>query len=289
MDHMGLGLIRSSSPVLVTGAGGYLGSCVLARLRQQGFPVHGTARGEADFETCDLEDVDATRALIERTGAQTVIHTAAKVPKTADDYVNSTYDEANLLMVKALIAARPGHIVFTSSMTVYVEQYPMPVRESDAPLPADGYGGAKRSAEISLMEAEGVKCTILRLPGLFGPPRDDGLLNNVIKSLHDGTKLRLPDDPPMWAALYVDDAADFCVRSVSRVGEDKCILNAGYPGVFSIAGAVNTLARMFGHPALMSENGPFFEMDLNRLKVVLGLSSHTFEERLTELIRKLGS
>ncbi len=271
-------------PILVTGASGYLGGRIVAELSRIGVSsVPLSRQGMAGYPPCDMTDPDALSAFICNHNTQSVIHCAAKVPSSGDDYTDESAATESLKIVENLIAAEPRHIVFTSSMTVYPADIKIPVSENDATPPSSGYGGGKRRAEIAFFEKYKGVASILRLPELFGPPRAGGLLHNVAHALAMGAQPQLPADPPVWAALHVDDAADLCVRAALRRPDHSIILNVGYQGAFSTMAAVNTLAKLFNQPNCTQTAAPEFEMNLQRLEAELGLPCHTFWERLSEL------
>ena len=174
------------TPVLVTGASGYLGARVVALLRERGALAAATARRSDGCIPCDLTERRAVADLLAETAAPKVVHCAAAVPKSEAGYRDEEAAAASLSMVDNLIAAAPRQVVFPSSMCVYSSGSRMPVHEEDAGPPASGYAGAKRKAEIRLMEAAGVRCTVLRLPSLFGHRRAAGACSTMRQSRSRG-------------------------------------------------------------------------------------------------------
>jgi len=271
--------------ILVTGATGYLGTQIVSRLGNQDIPFLATARKQGDqILACDLENGDAVREVTSKFAIDTAIHTAACVPKTSNDYADTEAAGRSLKMVENLAGSGIKRIVFTSSMTVYSDAAKMPVREDEVHMADKGYGAGKRKAELALMAQQKLSVIVLRLPGLFGPPRRGGILYNVARALSTGEAPSLPVDPPLWAALHVDDAADLCVRAALQNKGESRILNAGYPGVFSLTSAINAVAEKFGRPSLCSNPSVNFEMDISRLKAELELPDFSFDARLNELV-----
>lgn len=273
----------SQIPVLVTGATGYLGVRVLQALCKTGIQAAGITGKTGGALPCDLTDSEAVHDLLDRVGAETVIHCAAKVPKKDADYADEKAAYQSVTMVDNLISARPAHIVFTSTMTVYRPGTPLPVREEDAISELTGYSAGKKAAEEKLLHASGLKATILRLPGLFGPPRRAGLLYNAAVAFAKGRKPPIPNNPPLWAAMHVDDAADLCLRAALRESSSSIVLNAGYLGRMSISSALAELASLFGAHAPVCMEAPDFEMDLTRLESEIGLPRYDLHTRLREL------
>ena len=265
--------------IAVTGATGYLGARVIARLQALGIPTTacpGSASG------LDLTDQRQVRDYFRPGRFETVIHCAASVPKTAADYSDDDAGLRSLKMTENLLTATLSRIVFTSSMTVYPADADMPVREEDAGAAATGYAGYKRRAELALEEANDTEVTIVRLPGLFGPPRESGLLYNAARELAAGRIPALDEPAPLWAALHVDDAADILVRSAAKTLSGEKILNAGYDSPMSVSQTVSELAALFGVD-LPGGNAPVFQMNLTRLKQTVGLADQALADRLSEL------
>ncbi|MFT5511498.1 MAG: nucleoside-diphosphate-sugar epimerase [Hyphomicrobiaceae bacterium] len=269
------------NPIVVTGAQGYLGDAVCRALNRHGLQYAGLAhRPAGKLVACDMTDEASVRAHI--APHSHVIHCAAIVPSTAEGYADENAAAESLAMIDALLCTRPQHIVFPSSMTVYAPDAQMPVDESDVTSNAIGYAAGKIRAERKLLSS-GISTSVLRLPGLFGPPRRDGLLYNAAIAFAAGKRPSLPADPPLWAALHVDDAASYCVSLIQAPGLSSRILNVGYPGKFSISRAMQDLAALFARPAPDMKEGPCFAMRLDRLQAVQGLVASTWNQRLGEL------
>jgi len=269
------------APVLVTGASGYLGSRIVARLRAQSSAVIGTSRHGSP--PCELTDFRSVERLVIDTGVTTVIHCAAQVPRSDPDYHDDEAAGTSLKMVANLITAAPRHIVFTSTMTVYGDVKKLPVLESDSSRTLSGYSSAKKAAEELLLGASHLRATILRLPGLFGPPRRGGLLYNAALAFANGKAPRTPGKPPLWAAMHVDDAADLCIRATRRDGSNSVVMNAGYPDRVSIPSVLAQLAAEFRVPPPDCAAGPEFEMDLELLQQEIGLPDGDLRTRLAQL------
>ena len=143
MDHVG----RDLGPILVTGAGGYLGTQVLANIRMRGLPCVPTSRGGVTGEPCDLVEASPVRALLDRTAPSVVIHCAASVPKSIAAYDDTQAADASVAMQRNIASHARCPIVFASSMTVYGDAPDCPVGEDQALLPASEYARGKWTAE----------------------------------------------------------------------------------------------------------------------------------------------
>ncbi len=278
MDHMGHDL----TPVLVTGADGYLAQRVMALLSERKIPFVGTSRRpKRDLLICELTDRAAVQSLMRRTGSRQVIHCAAVVPRNAAGYADIDNARDNLRMVENLLGADTEHIVFVSSMTVYPDRIEV-AREENAAAEGAGYAASKLRAEELLIANTAAVATILRLPGLFGPPRQGGVLFNAAYSFACGRIPHLDSDLPRWSALHVDDAAALLVRAVQSTPGSSRVMNAGYSGPMSIADAVHRIARRFGVD-FDAGKAKWFSFDLARLKHEFGPAPDNFDRRLDEL------
>lgn len=277
MDYLGDAL----RPILVTGSSGFLGGRVLSGLRHEGVTALGVGRSASCDVPCDLRSLSETQALIEQFSGSAVIHCAAATPRASADYRCETPAAESLSMVRNLANVAQGHIVFTSSMTVYPDGTAV-AREQDAVVAGSGYAAAKLEAERVLLNRVKGITTILRLPGLFGPPRRAGVLFNAAQALAMAKVPTLDPLLPQWAAMHVDDAADACIRAVLRANPSSVVMNVGYAERMAISEAVKQLAQLFGRE-LELPAPRWFAFDLSVLHSTLGPVPNVFSERLREL------
>jgi nucleoside-diphosphate-sugar epimerase len=272
-----------SAPVLVTGAGGYLGSRVVERLRTIRTGVIGLARnGNPDYR-CDLLDLADVRRTLAATRPSVVVHCAAAVPRSSDGYDDTASSADNIRMVANLVAAGAEAVVFTSSMTVYGPGSGRPAKE-EGPDPQSAYGRAKLEAERLLLAAPRCRAVVLRLPGLFGPPRRTGLVYALCDAIVRGRQPSLPPQPLMWGAIHVDDAAEMVVRSAMSKPFASNLLNVGYSQPLSVSLLLQKLNEMTGVRIQCDVPHEPFQMDLARMESVLGAAPGCLAGRLQEML-----
>jgi UDP-glucose 4-epimerase len=177
--------------VVITGATGFIGSALCARLADAGHLVIAVTRRadaglQARYDTRRVDDGQDRRAWrAALVGADAVVHLAARAHRgeAVDVATRSEFRAINVEQTRALIAeALPAgvrRIVFMSSSKVYGETSgtladgtPQRFGPGCIPAPRGPYGESKLLAETLLREScesAGVALTILRPPLVYGP------------------------------------------------------------------------------------------------------------------------
>lgn len=206
-----------TAPVLVTGAGGFVGRQVVRILLAKGQAVIATDSGAeaippgATAIPGDLADPALRRAVL-RSGVSAVIHLAtvpggaAEADPAASRRVNL---DAGYDLICEVAAVNPGaRFVFASSIAVFGEDWPALVDDRTPPAPRLVYGGHKAMLEqaIALFTARhAIDGISLRLPGIVArPPAPSGMksafLSNLFHALRAGEPFTCPVSPDatMW-------------------------------------------------------------------------------------------
>ena len=170
---------------LVTGANGFVGSALCARLRKDGTPVRGAVRssnarpGGTEGVTIDglASDTDWSEAL---KNVEQVVHLAARVHVMSDKSSDPLAEfrrvnvEGTAALARQAAVAGVRRFVYLSSVKVNGEftEAGHPFTADDAPAPEDPYGVSKHEAEQLLRQiaAEtGMEVVIIRPPLVYGP------------------------------------------------------------------------------------------------------------------------
>ncbi|MDP1821173.1 MAG: SDR family oxidoreductase [Acidimicrobiales bacterium] len=162
----------------VTGAGGYLGSRLVADLAEAGAAVRAVVRAPVswlpvvDQQVVDLLDPIATVAA-SFAGADTVVHLAGhnEVVAAADpDRALAETVVAGQHVVEAAAAAGVGRLVYVSTIHVYGEALApgATVDETVAPAPRGAYAVARLAVEH--LVASGPDPVVFRLSNAVGAP-----------------------------------------------------------------------------------------------------------------------
>ena len=190
--------------ILVTGATGFVGSCLCTKLLAEGWHVRGTLMPD---EALAALPPGVEPALVEPLGPvtswqhaladiDTVIHLAARV-HIMDDPASDPLTEFRKVNTEgtarlAAEAARCGvkRLVFISSIKVNGEETDTPYVEESPVKPADPYGISKWEAEQALRQIEaatGLDVVIVRPTLVYGP----GVKANFLKMMQ-AIKRRIP-------------------------------------------------------------------------------------------------
>lgn len=170
--------------LLVTGANGFVGQAVCARLSADGREFREAVRSPAAAinDACIVvgeigSSTDWSAAL---EGCDAVLHLAARVhvmEETAADPLSEfrrVNVDGTLALAQQAAAAKVRRFVYVSTVKVNGEEtFPgHPFTVEDAPAPADAYAVSKHEAELALQRlcAEtGMELVIVRPPLVYGP------------------------------------------------------------------------------------------------------------------------
>ena len=204
---------------LVTGAGGQLGSVLLAELARRGEDAFGVASSRGPVpavgvvERADITDGDAMVRLLDRVRPRFVVHAAA-----ISSVAGALSDPGRAMAVNATAAgmlarsARERRVRFVHVSTDMVfDGERAPYAEGDAPAPLSVYGRSKLEGEREVLAAG--PALVARLPLLYGIPavRRDTTFLAQVRALRHGEPLTLFHDE--WRTpLCLEDAAHALIR-----------------------------------------------------------------------------
>jgi len=168
---------------LVTGANGFVGSALCARLLRDGTAVRGAVRSlssspdgvEAIAMGSLSSETDWTVALED---VEQVVHLAAQVPLTDSEtgVQANWYHQANTLCAANLARQCAKHgvkrFIFVSTVKVLGEGKDEPYRDTELAVPSDAYAISKWEAEQALWQIaaeSGMEVVVLRPPLVYGP------------------------------------------------------------------------------------------------------------------------
>lgn len=254
-----------SQRVLVTGGAGFLGSYVVAKLRQRGCRDIVVPRSHE----YDLTDARAVVRLFDDGRPALVIHLAARVGGIGANRANpATFFYDNLMMgVQLMEEARRRQVkkfVAIGTICAYPKFTPVPFREEELwngyPEETNApYGLAKKMLLVQAQayrQQYGFKAIFLLLVNLFGPgdnfdPQSSHVIPALIRRCLEARE-RAEQQIVVWGTgtptrefLYVEDAAEAIVLAAERYdGPDP--INVGTGDEMAIRDLVALVGRLTG-------------------------------------------
>jgi len=274
------------TPVLVTGAAGFVGHATAHRLLDRGEAVVGVdtldpyydpalkrarlatleARAGFAFHRLDIADAPALGELVRERGIVRVVHLAAQAGVRHSLHQPFAYSHANLLGHLSVLEAcrhQPGfeHLVYASSSSIYGDRPAAGAafQEDDAAVaPASLYAATKRSAELmsySYAHLYALPQTGLRFFTVYGPwGRPDMAYYSFTKKILAGEPIEVFGEGRMARDFtYVDDIVDGVVGVLDRPPEAERvprILNVGGGRPVGLIDMIGTLERALGREAV---------------------------------------
>jgi nucleoside-diphosphate-sugar epimerase len=251
--------------ILVTGANGFVGSAVAARLARQGAGVRAAVRQPPAAREPGLAHVAAPslgadadwRHAVE--GVSAVVHAAARVHVMRDDSQDPLAEfrranvEGTVALARQAAAAGVRRFVFVSSIKVNGESTPRdkPFSAADVPQPVDPYGVSKLEAERALQgvaQETGLEVVIVRPPLVYGP----GVKANffaLLKWLHRGVPLpfgAIHNRRSLVALENLVDLLETCLEHPAAPGQTLLVSDGED---LSTTELLRRLARALGRPA----------------------------------------
>ncbi len=254
--------------VLVSGASGFVGSALIARLaRDTRLAVRAAVRrtdwrappGVEAARVADLAADTDWRAALQGVGR--LVHTAARVHVMLDrardpllEYRRSNV-EGTLALARQAAAHGVRRFVFISSIKVNGESTVAgkPFHAHDTPQPADPYGVSKLEAEVGLREiasSSGMDLVIIRPPLVYGPGVGANF-RKLMQWLRAGTPLPFGAIDNCRSLIGIDNLVDLIALSLEHPAAPGQVLLASDDEDVSTTSLMRRLGRHLKRRALL--------------------------------------
>jgi UDP-glucuronate 4-epimerase len=264
------------SRVLVTGAAGFIGSHVVARLAAAGREVVGLDNFDPYYDPAikrrnlgelstlpgfrfvegDIRDAALVTRLIDENGVDGIVHLAAKAGVRPSIEHPALYADVNVggttILLDAARRAKCRAFVLASSSSVYGARADAPFRETDPPAPTlSPYAASKQAAETMARTfnlLHGLDVTALRFFNAYGPrQRPDMAVHKFSRLILAGEEIPFyGDGSSRRDHTYVADIADGVARALERCpGSGWRVYNLGNSATTTLAELVAMLEELW--------------------------------------------
>ena len=273
------------TPILVTGAAGFIGHAVSHRLIERGETVIGVDnlndyydpalkdarlstfndRPEFVFERMDIADAQGIADLVGRHDITRVVHLAAQAGVRYSIDNPFAYKRSNLdghLSILEACRRAPGfeHLVYASSSSVYGDK-PMGgagfTEDERVDRPVSLYAATKRACELmsqSYAHLYGLPQTGLRFFTVYGPwGRPDMAYFGFTQKILRGDPIEVYGEGRMARDFtYIDDIVDGIVGALDNppLAHENRLLNIGDSCPIGLMEMIETLERAIGCDAI---------------------------------------
>jgi nucleoside-diphosphate-sugar epimerase len=251
------GASLASSPVVVTGASGFIGQALVRHLHARGRPVVAVARhawaapaGVRLIGVLDYGDGAALDAALH--GAGCVLHLAALAHRrgSAAEFAAST--QATSAVVAAARRAGVQRLVLLSSIGVNGSRTDgQPFSESSVPCPTEPYAVSKLRAEEAVRagSADGaLEHVIVRPPLVYGPDAP-GNFGRIVRAVQRGWPLPFGAIENARTFIGIDNLVELLTLCIAHPGAANQLLLAGDAQDLSTPQLVRCIAEGLKRPA----------------------------------------
>ncbi len=283
--------------VLLTGATGFIGSHLLARLLEEGYQVVALKRSFSDtwrienlLDRAKFYDVDKSGLELpfKENKIEGVAHLAGtyvKKHQTVADVEGLIDNNVRFPSQICQLCVKHGVKYFVNTGTFF--EYDIsdrPIREDDRKKPYNLYAASKMAfGEVLKFHAQehDFKVVDFKLSSTFGEKDNEKLMVFLIKSLLSGAEVEMSGGEQRWNFTYVKDTVQAYLRALENFDkiEEYESFDVGYSEAYSIREVVKKLEKIAGGKKLKVAWGakPYIKNEIfyancdnSKIKRVLG-------------------
>tara|TARA_Y100000768_G_C23913521_1_gene651199 strand:- start:331 stop:1257 length:927 start_codon:yes stop_codon:yes gene_type:complete len=290
--------MNKKKKVFITGASGFIGSVLIARLEASGYNVIPFSHNERfynykNYIVGDFLDKDKINTLITDLKPEVVFHLAADKFRTSSSITQLRNSlNVNLLGTLNIVEAclNSGSLeqfIFLGTCEEYGESI-TPFVEAQRENPASAYGFSKMTATHLLENLNKTKefpATILRPSIAYGPGQStDMFLTELIETLLKGKRFYMSSGQQIRDFVFVDDVVDACLlaldgNAVGRVvnigsGQSMSLREVAILAAKTISDSAQALIQ-FGSLPYRDSEIMNYSIDISLAQSVLGWAPRT--------------
>jgi NAD dependent epimerase/dehydratase len=266
----------SGRRVLVTGAGGFIGSHLAERLASAGAEVRAfvryTSRGDhgwledlapgaaraIEVFRGDLANPEAVQGAM--SGCEAVFHLGALIPipysyRHPREFVTANV-EGTLNVLEAARREEPARIVHTSTSEVYGTAQRVPIDEEHPLRPQSPYAASKVGADqlaLSYWRSFGTPVVVARPFNTYGPRQSArAVIPTIATQALARDVVELGATAPTRDFLYVEDTAAGIVACAEADGVEGEVVNLGTGSEITIGELAERILRLAGRDVPVS-------------------------------------
>jgi nucleoside-diphosphate-sugar epimerase len=252
--------------VLVTGAGGFIGSHVVKRLLHEGARVHvllkknGTvwrikeALSRLVVWESDITDLNSLQSIIPRSDPQIIFHLAALVDVSRSWDMILPMTNTNIIgTINLLTALRPcpyEAFIHTSSSEEYGYAESSPLQEDQRESPISPYSFSKVSSTFFCQMATktfDLPITIVRLFPTYGPLQESSMvIPSAIRDLLLKREFKMTPGEQKREFNYVDDVVDAFLKVAACRKAQGEVINIGSGIPYKVKDVVTMIKDLIG-------------------------------------------
>lgn len=254
--------------VLVTGAGGFIGSHLTERLVELGARTRALVRynsagswgwldaspvkSEIEVISGDIRDRDSLQRAVD--GVEVVFHLAALIAIPYSYHAPLSYVRTNiegtLNVLQAAMQANAELVVHTSTSEVYGTAQTVPISEEHPLQGQSPYSASKIGADKiaeSFQCSYGLPIVTVRPFNTYGPRQSArAVIPTIITQALESDAIRLGNLAPTRDLNYVTDTAEGFIRAAEKPEAVGRVINIGTGCEISIGELATTILKMMG-------------------------------------------
>ncbi len=260
---------RNKKSVLVTGAGGFIGSHLVEALCGQGYRVKAFVRYNSRNHWGWLEDLRQPKGLSvisgdirnydtvirAMEGVEIVFHLAALIGipysySSPDSYVDTNI-KGTLNILQAARESGVARLVHTSTSEVYGSAQSIPISETHPINPQSPYAATKAAADflaLSFYRSFDLPVVIVRPFNNYGPRQSlRAVIPTIIAQIAGGSRsLSLGNTAPTRDLLYVKDSIQGFIAAARSGRAAGRVINLGTNSEIAIGDLAHLIAKIMG-------------------------------------------